>query len=72
MKAQTYLDVVRGLDMVSDRLWKVLHREDQKAEIATDEGALALLGQIDQITETLRRVIDHDSGSPITFTLISQ
>lgn len=70
MKAQTYLDVVRGLEMINDRTWKATHRDEMKAEIATEAGALILLDEVNQIVSTLRQVIDHDSGHPISFTLM--
>ncbi len=65
MKAQTYLDVTRGLALVESRLSGVLYGRDEKKEtIATESGALDLLSEVDQVTETLRQVIAHDSGVP--------
>ena len=65
MKAQTYLDVTRGLKLVESRLSGVLYgRDETKETIATESGALDLLSEVDQVTETLRQVIAHDSGVP--------
>ena len=65
MKAQTYLDVTRGLDVIHSQLGGVLFVDRKKAAIASDEGALSLLAAIEQITEAMRQVILHDSGLPM-------
>ncbi len=64
MKAQTYLDVARGLDLINTRIWNALHREEDKADLATEAGACVLLNEIETVTETLREVIRFDTGVP--------
>ena len=70
MKAQTYVDVVRGLESVRNRLGQVTFVDRYKHEITSDEGALALLRQIEETTETCRQIIMHDSGIPTDMRLL--
>ena len=68
MQAQTYLDVRRGLEEIRSQILNVIHGSDEeKSLIATDIGALNLLDSIDEITTTIRDVIKHDNGTPVSF-----
>ena len=72
MKAQTYLDVTRGIRLIDRQITSALFGNDeQKASFADAAGALALLGQIEQVTETLRQVITHDTGKAVEVRLIA-
>lgn len=65
MKAQTYLDIRRGLDLIHSQISGVLYGDEhKKSSIATEAGALELLSEVDEVNETLREVIAHDSGVP--------
>ena len=72
MKAQTYLDIVRGLRQIHDMTGHCIYGSDtQKSAIADDAGAFQLIGEVEDITNTLREVIVHDTGVPATFLQIT-
>ena len=72
MKAQTYIDVTRGLESVRNRLAQVSFIDRFKHEIASDEGALTLLRQVEETTETCQQIIMHDSGVPTDVRLLGE
>jgi hypothetical protein len=64
MQGQTLLDVQRGIDAIHSftRHIVVSADDDGQVRLVTDSGALAVVAEIEEMTDTIRQVIIHDSG----------
>ncbi len=64
MQGRTLLDVQRGIDAIHDftRHIAVSEDDDGRVRLVTDAGALEVVAEIEEMTETIRQVVAHDSG----------
>ena len=72
LNAQTFVDLEAGLKVIYNQILHILHGsgDNSKIRLTTKEGALAVLDEIDQVTQTLREVIAHDTGESVKIKIL--
>lgn len=72
LNAQTFIDLEAGLKVIDSLVLHILHGsgDNAKVRLTTKEGALAVLDEVEQVTQTLREVIAHDTGESIKIKIL--